>query len=352
VKNAAFDLQTDPTRPGLSLHRIDAARDPNFWSARASQDIRLIIHRTEGALLLAYVDHHDAAYAWAERRRIEAHPKTGAIQIVEIRERVEEIAPPRQPDFFAQEAPSPAPAPKRASQPLFASLDADALLGIGVPPDWIADIRAADEDGFLALAAHLPAEAAEALLDYAATGRLPAPGKHEAEGYAHPDARRRFKDIESAEALEAALAAPWERWAVFLHPSQEAVVARDFTGPARVLGSAGTGKTVVALHRAARLASGPGDGRVLLATFAPALAKALGAKLDVLAGARPGIVPRTTVTTLAALAEDYYELAQGRRPRVARPEQVRDALLKAAPSSIAVWPSWPQACMVPGFSER
>ncbi|WP_029032923.1 UvrD-helicase domain-containing protein [Salinarimonas rosea] len=326
VKTAAFDLQTDPTRPGLSLHRIDAAKDPNFWSARASRDIRLVVHRTEGALLLAYVDHHDAAYAWAARRRIEAHPKTGAIQIVEIRERVEEIAPPRQHDLFQPEAPAPAP------PPLFAALDPDALFGVGVPEDWIADIRAADEDGFFALAPHLPAEAAEALLEYAATGRLaaPAPVPAEAAGYAHPDARRRFVAVDSTEALEAALAAPWERWAVFLHPSQEAVVARDFAGPARVLGSAGTGKTVVALHRAARLASAPGDGRVLLATFAPALAKALAAKLDVLAGARPGIVPRTTVTTLAVLAEEYYELAEGRRPRVARPEQVREALVKAA----------------------
>ncbi|MGY6643806.1 MAG: 3'-5' exonuclease [Salinarimonas sp.] len=338
VKNAAFDLQTDPTRPGLSLHRIDAAKDPDFWSARASQDLRLIIHRSGGALLLAYVDHHDAAYAWAMRRRIEAHPKTGAIQIVEIRERVEEIAPPRQPDLLSASDPAPV-APHEISRletiPLFDALDPDALLDVGVPQDWIADVRAADEDGFLALAPHLPAEAAEALLEYVATGRLaaPEPVAPEAIGYAHPDARRRFRDIESMEALEAALAAPWERWAVFLHPSQEAVVARDYTGPARVLGSAGTGKTVVALHRAARLASASGDARVLLATFAPALAKALAAKLDILAGARPGIVPRTTVTTLAALAEEYYELAAGRRPRVARPAQVREALVKAAERS-------------------
>ena len=88
---------TEPDRPGLQFHRIDTSRDPNFWSVRVSRDIRIIVHKTGGSLMLAYVDHHDDAYAWAERRRIEAHPKTGAIQIVEVRERVEEIALPAAP---------------------------------------------------------------------------------------------------------------------------------------------------------------------------------------------------------------------------------------------------------------
>ncbi len=59
---------------------------------RVNRDIRLIVHKTERSLLLCYVDHHDKAYAWAERRRIERHPRTGAAQLVEIRERVEEVA--------------------------------------------------------------------------------------------------------------------------------------------------------------------------------------------------------------------------------------------------------------------
>src|SRR5271157_191403 len=90
VKMSVFDLQTNMTGQGLQLHRIEASKDPNFWSARVNRDIRIIVHRTTSSLLLAYVDHHDVAYKWAERRRIEAHPKTGAVQIVEVRERVEE----------------------------------------------------------------------------------------------------------------------------------------------------------------------------------------------------------------------------------------------------------------------
>src|SRR5205823_10952119 len=91
VKMTAFDLQLDPSLPGLSLHKLDGAKDKNFWSVRVNADIRLIVHRTASSLLLAYVDHHEAAYKWAERRKIERHPTTGAMQLVEIRERIETV---------------------------------------------------------------------------------------------------------------------------------------------------------------------------------------------------------------------------------------------------------------------
>ena len=78
VKTTAFDLQVDPSRPGLQFHRLDRARDQNFWSVRVSADIRIIVHRTQNSLLLCYVDHHDRAYRWAQGRRLETHPRTGA----------------------------------------------------------------------------------------------------------------------------------------------------------------------------------------------------------------------------------------------------------------------------------
>src|SRR5512133_2435166 len=78
VKTTAFDLQINPENPGMQFHRVEKAKDKSFWSVRVGSDIRLIVHRTPGSLLLCYVDHHDRAYSWAERRRIETHPKTGA----------------------------------------------------------------------------------------------------------------------------------------------------------------------------------------------------------------------------------------------------------------------------------
>ncbi len=103
AKTTAFDLQVDPSRPGLRLHRVDAARDRNFWSVRAGRELRIIVHRTSSSFLICYVDHHDQAYRWAERRRLERHPRTGAAQLVEIQEIVREAEAPRyvQPHWAA-----------------------------------------------------------------------------------------------------------------------------------------------------------------------------------------------------------------------------------------------------------
>jgi len=337
VKASVFDLQMDSTGNGLQLHRIDKSKDTNFWSARVNRDVRLIVHKTGDSMLVAYVDHHDAAYAWAERRRIEAHPRTGAVQIVEVRERVEEVARPGAFDFVAPEALiAAAPQPQ-----LFASLDDDALLSVGVPTDWLADVRAATEDGFFALAGHLPAEASEALLEYAATGFLPAPRLAYADPFAHPDALRRIRPIADQEELEQALAFPWEKWGVFLHPSQRELVGRSFAGPARVAGSAGTGKTIVAIHRAVRLARENPEARVLLASFSEPLADAMARKLLVLAPETGGIVPRITTASFRGIAEQLYQLEHGVRPRIASDTVLRDRLADAA-----------KAAELKGFSDR
>jgi UvrD-like helicase C-terminal domain/AAA domain len=324
VKTTVVDLQIDPTGKGLSFHRIGQSKDPNFWSVRVSRDLRLIVHKTEDSLLIAYVDHHDKAYAWAERRRIEAHPSTGAIQIVEVRERVEETAPavPNAPAIGAAAAGDRHP---------FASLGDGALLSAGVPVDWLDDVRAATEDGFFEVASHLPTEAAEALLQYAAAGTLPTPPLPvESDPYTHPDAQRRIRLIVDEEELRQALDYPWERWGVFLHPSQRAIVERRFAGPARVSGSAGTGKTVVALHRAVGLARANPQARVLLTTFSAPLARLLAAKLRVLAPEAGGIVPRITVSDWHTAADELFQLKHGRRPRIVSTDALRTMIEEVA----------------------
>jgi len=292
VKTAAFDLQMTPDNPGLSMHRVDRARDKGFWTARVSRDIRLVLHKQGGDTLLAWVGHHDDAYAWAERRRLESHPRTGAMQIVEIRETVEEVVIQR----YVEEA---------VRKPrLFEAEPDDALLSWGVPEDWLNVVRDATEDTVLDIAGHLPAEAGEALLQVATGGRprlaKPLEGS---DPFAHPDAGRRFRVMENVEELRAALEAPWERWAVYLHPAQREYVDRDFNGPARVIGSAGTGKTVVALHRAVRLAQDPG-ARVLLTTFNAGLAEGQARKLPLLASEE--VRRRITVTALGPLIGELH----------------------------------------------
>ena len=271
VKTTAFDLQMNPAHPSLQFHRIERAKDDKFWSIRVNRDIRLIVHKTASAMLLAYVDHHDDAYAWAERRRIEVHPKTGAAQLVEIKEKIEEQIVYRQ----ATTARPAAAEQETEAQPLFADVDPDDLLGYGVPEDWLDEVRQATEDSLFNLAEHLPQEAAEALLDLA-TGKTPTLASEKnkstpsaaADPFEHPDAKRRFRLLGDVDELRQALDYPWEKWTVFLHPAQSAFVDRRYTGPARIAGSAGTGKTVVALHRAAHLAKAKPDATILLETCA------------------------------------------------------------------------------------
>lgn len=332
VKTTAFDLQMDPSGPGLSFHKLDKARDKRFWSVRVNADIRLIVHRTDTSLLLCYVDHHDRAYAWGERRRLETHPTTGAAQIVEIRESVREIVVPT----YVQ-APVPPKAPAPARRPL-SGISEDALLAYGVPAEWLKDVRGADEDGLLALTAYLPAEAAEAVLELA-TGGIPVAAKPEpvapgvsTDPFTHPDAQRRFRVVTSVEELERALDAPWEKWTVFLHPEQRQLVMRDFNGPARVAGSAGTGKTVVALHRTVHLARTMPESRILFATFSDPLAHALRASIRRLIGNEPRLLERIEVHSMSSLGLRLHQAQIGPVTLASRADV--DTLLRAASKAV------------------
>ncbi|MEP6880097.1 MAG: DNA helicase, partial [Nitrosospira sp.] len=172
VKTTAFDLQLNPANPGFNFHKLDKAKDRNFWSVRVNADIRLIVHKTTGSLLLCYVDHHDKAYDWAERRKLETHPATGAAQLVEIRETVKEIVVP----VYVQTTPGLEPKFAAEAKAIYISVPDDELLLYGVPAEWLGDVRkATTEDALLALTDHLPAEAAEALLELATGGKPRAP---------------------------------------------------------------------------------------------------------------------------------------------------------------------------------
>lgn len=136
AKLAAFELQINPANPGLQCHRrLDNIKDKNVWSARASRGLRLIFHRVESSMMLCYVGHHDPAYDWPSRRRIETHPITGAAQIVEIRKTVRENQIP---------------------------LHVAAEPAATAQPKWPLSNLTADDDMLLVIASHLPGEAAVA----------------------------------------------------------------------------------------------------------------------------------------------------------------------------------------------
>jgi superfamily I DNA/RNA helicase/mRNA-degrading endonuclease RelE of RelBE toxin-antitoxin system len=344
VKTAAFDLQLNPSQPSLQFHKLAKAKDPNFWSIRVSRDVRLIVHKTGTSLLLCYVNHHDEAYQWAERRKVETHPKTGAAQLVEIRERVQQIAIPK----YVEAEPKP-----QAKPPLFSALSDDQLLAFGVPREWLGDTRNANEDSVLDLAGHLPAEAAEALLNLATGGAIRTPPQVSAsvhvyassaridaarvseptlDAFNHPDAQRRFRTISSQEELERAFEYPWEKWTIFLHPAQRQLVERDYSGPARISGSAGTGKTIVALHRAVHLARANPETRLLLTTFSETLANALRSKLRLLINNEPRLGERIEVHAMNSIGRRLHEVNLGKL-QIASGEAIRQIIEEASNAS-------------------
>ena len=248
-----------------------------------------------------YVNHlADDAYQWAERRRLETHPKTGAAQLVELRERIQEIAVPMyvetvQPKFRER---------------VFHNISESTLLSYGVPGRM--GVRGVGCERRRSSGDYGPSadRGRRSTLESCHYIRPPLPVTVAPGGdpFEHPDALRRFRVMKNVEELALALDYPWERWAVFLHPEQRKLVQKDFNGPARVSGTAGTGKTIVALHRAAHLARANPQARVLLTTFSEPLANALRAKLRLLISSEPRLGERIEIYSMDVIGLRLYEL--------------------------------------------
>ncbi len=331
VKITTVDLMMDPKGAGLSLERLTRAGDDKVWSARVSRDLRIILRRDGDDNLLAYVGHHNDAYRWAERRKFIPHERSGAMQIVEVIEGQQTAGPEFGDHSGAREA------AEDTVQP-FWSLTDDQLLDVGVPREWLSHVQEMPEAEIDTLFDRLPAEAAEALYDFATGGKLEdhivTPAEPGADPYAHPDAQRRFRVFDNVDELTAALDAPFEKWAVFLHPAQRELVRRKVTGPTRVTGSAGTGKTIVALHRAVHLAEQSETARVLLTTFSPELARALSAKLEIQTQAVPALRERVTVRPLDEAAVELY-CRQFGDPDLVDHGQIRELIEEALSSGLS-----------------
>lgn len=257
------EFQRNPKQPGISLERLQN----DLWSGRVNRDLRAILHKDGETWAFLHADHHDEAYRWAERRRAGRHPVTGVLQVVEtvVRE-VERVV---------------ATAP--ADPPLFAASTDSYLLSLGVPELWLPTIRAIrDDESLFTVLERLPHDVAERLLQLAA-GKLvipPEPIPPAVSLLDAPAARRDFMVIDEGTGLQRAMDAPFERWIHFLHPNQQDLVTHRFSGPVKVSGSAGTGKTVVAMHRARHLAR---EGkRVLLTSYVKTLCANLARTLRVL----------------------------------------------------------------------
>jgi superfamily I DNA/RNA helicase len=272
-------FQAHPEAPGLNYEPVQSARDKKFYSVRIDQAYRAIIARPDpDVYVLMWVDSHDDAYRWAERTQLKVHPATGALQVLE--------ALPSVP--AAPAATNTAPARPGT---LFADTKNKHLLQLGVPEELLPAVRAMSTDADLEQSEVLfPQEAYEALFllasGYTAQEVFQQVEKKE-EGepkvdtadfkiaLENEDSKRRFYVVEGAQEMAEILAAPLEQWRIFLHPTQRKLVRMRANGPVRVLGGAGTGKTVTAMHRARYFAEEVFTGlddRVLLTTFTKNLA--------------------------------------------------------------------------------
>lgn len=324
VMNTMVELAETPNSPGLNVHRIGEA-STKCWSARVNDDIRLVFFRVENTVVPAYVAHHDAAYRWAEGRALDVHPDTGAAQIVIVGERREEIIK----RVVVKEAHDP-----MTNKP-FEHLTDEVLLSYGTPKAWLEPLKETTVGAFLEeIGDALPDESREFLMAVALNDTPPPPPQKSRNPFTHPDAKRRFYVVESDEDLQKALTLDWEQWMVYLHPSQRHAVERDFAGPARVTGGPGTGKSVVAVHRAARLARNT-TGQVLLTSFSKTLANHLRQQLDQLMAGDPARA-RVDVVHLHQLAIDRVTQLRGTPVRVADSAALGRAAKAAAESSAAV----------------
>lgn len=316
VSRTVLDLQMDPTAATLSLHKVDG--DAGWWSAYANGDLRIILARQgEGEMVLCWTDHHDKAYLWARRHVLTAHPVTKSMQIVEI------------PEVIESDGRSRVTRDPTVRETLCAALDIgrEELLGYGVPEAWVERVLAVtDEDELLEIGEkHLPQEAAEAVLSIAVGEKPQKRDDHEAEDVVVPQTwnSQSWWVVSEDDDLKAALQnANWDSWCVYLHPSQRKLAYRTYDGPYRVCGSAGTGKTVVALHHAKHILSTDPNARVLVVTYSGDLAKDLKKRLRTLL--TPRELERCEARAIASFAKNLYERVEKSPKPIIHRQELRD----------------------------
>lgn len=249
-------FRSNPMAPSINYEKITQFKDQTLRSVRIDDTYRGIVKKpdTGNVYMLLWVDHHDKAYEWARNKKCTINRETGSLQVYEVDEIEIEKASALQAEN---------------QKGLFADIHNRYLVKIGIPEELLPLVRTICTEEQLDKAAdQLPTEAHEALTALAAGFTLDEVlneyGMVEDEkiidttDYAtalkNPDSKRRFVVVENDLELQEILEAPLEKWRVFLHPSQRNIVEKEWNGPVRILGGAGTGKTVVAIHRAKYLA--------------------------------------------------------------------------------------------------
>ncbi|MDH6227818.1 UvrD-helicase domain-containing protein [Streptomyces sp. MJP52] len=338
VKGAIYDFQhkfkTNPDATGLRLKQLKG--DDKLYSARVTDEYRaLLLRLSDDDWLIVSVKHRKEVYEHLDRLAYAVNRVTGGIEYVDLQVVQEKVLPgqpqaPAQP--VAPEVPAaPEPVEPPAPRPLFADWSEEQLTDLGVAPSLVPVIAAlTTEDQLLGLVDHAPQLTGEVLLALydgksfddvldQVTAPVAAPEPVDTEDFRAAAERPATIVTTTDEALREALEGEdFGRWKVFLHPTQAKLVDRDYSGPARVGGGPGTGKTIVALHRVKHLVERLPPGRtkpVLLTTYNKNLAADLRSRLLALGG--EDLLARVEVSHVDQLSlRTVREAEPGSRKRI------------------------------------
>lgn len=327
VKGAIYDFQhkfkSNPDATGLKLQRLKG--HDRLWSARVNDEYRaLLLRLADDDWLIVSVKHRKDVYDNLDRLAYSVNQVTGGIEYVDLQVVADRVTTPPTSTKTTSPPASPvspgptAPATDDASAPtaLFASWTEEQLTALGVAGSLIPVVQAlTTEDQLLGLVEHAPQLTGEVLLSLhdgksydevleEVTAPVAAPDPVDTEDFQAAAERPATIVTTTDEALREALeGGSFGRWKVFLHPTQAKLVERDYSGPARVGGGPGTGKTIVALHRVKHLVDQLPSGvnkPVLLTTFNKNLAADLRSRLLELGGEQ--LLARVEISNVDQLA--------------------------------------------------
>ena len=275
VVNFINKFRNNPTSPGINYEKIVNAFDSNIRSVRIDETYRGIVlkPKSSNVYLLLWVDHHDDAYRWAVRKKCIINSQTGSIQVFDVEENNESVPSKnviRESEVKSNNTTVGEAQNISSEDPIFKNISDELLIKIGVPDEALSIARKicslSDLDKNINL---LPPDAYEALyflaegysidevLDEFARNDEEVDTEDFAAALSNINTQQKFIVLDGEDGeneLKEILSAPLEKWRVFLHPTQRKIVEKSFNGAVRVLGGAGTGKTVVAMHRAKWLA--------------------------------------------------------------------------------------------------
>jgi len=274
VRNMLVKLREPNPRHSLNLEKIHSFVDQNMMTARVDLSYRAIIYSfpdTEQFAIL-WVDHHDDAMRWAEKKKFFWNKNTQAIQIFET---------------DTEQLPLPETDQQNVHSGLIGKCTDEELTAIGVPGPLLPSVKCVcsfedlekiepyiPKDVFENLFAILDGKPVEEIIDEIEEGKISS--SDSVEQLNSPNNLRNFYVVHDDSDLEQVLEGDLKKWKVFLHPAQRKYSSYDFPGSYKVTGAAGTGKTVLAVHRLKYLTENKREsGRVLFTTFTKSLVKNL-----------------------------------------------------------------------------